>query len=502
MTKIIKIMDTTLRDGEQTSGISFREYEKLAIAKYLLVQANVDAIEVGSARVSEGEYKAVQIICEWAKTKNLLDKVEVLAFVDKKISIDWIYKSGAKVANLLCKGSLKHLNEQLRKTPEEHVKSINEIIAHASTLGIKVNIYLEDFSNGIINSGKYVFYLLDNIKGANRFMLPDTLGIFSPEEAYHYCNEVVRKYPNLEFDFHAHNDYSLAGANSLAAVKAGITRIHTTVNGLGERAGNCALSTAVAVINDHSGSQTKVNEKKLNSLSKLVESLCGIRLSPNAPIVGDNVFTQTCGVHADGDNKGNLYFNKLLPERFGGERVYALGKTSGKASIQKNLDALGIKLDEEAQAKILKRVVELGDKKEKITISDLPFIVSDVLGTPLKESVKLKDYSLTVIANQKPVANIALEINGKTHQKEATGDGQYDAFVNAVRAICKDLKIELPVLSDYIVSIPPGGKTDALVETIVTWKDKEEETFKTKGVDCDQIIAAIKATLNMLNQVL
>lgn len=493
----IEIMDTTLRDGEQTAGVAFTVDEKLTIAKTLVLEANVDSIEVASARVSEGEFKAVKKICKWAKSKNMLGKIEVLGFVDKNKSVDWIYKTGCRIVNLLCKGSLKHLTKQLKKSPEEHLKDINDTIAYAENKGMTVNVYLEDVSNGMIHSKGYVLFLLDKLKKVNRVMLPDTLGIWTPEETYKFCKELTKKY-NYKFDFHAHNDYGLAVANSLEAVKAGISRIHTSVNGLGERTGNCSLASIVAVIHDHTDFTTNVKEKKLNILSRLVESISGIKLAPTAPIVGENVYTQCCGVHADGDKKGNLYFNKLLPERFGGQRIYALGKTSGKASIEKNLELVGIELDEESKRKVLKRVVELGDKKETITISDLPYIVSDVLGESLKQNVKLIDFSLNLNSKNKPSAIVKLNINDKEYENSATGDGQYDAFMKAIICIYKRLNKKLPKLADYTVRIPPGGKTDALVETVITWDNGHR--FKTKGVDSDQTTAAIKATLNMLNR--
>ena len=496
----IQIMDTTLRDGEQTSGVAFSREEKLAIAKSLLMEVKVDAIEVASARVSKGEFKAVKDICDWAKKKGLLSKVEVLGVNDNNKSIDWIDEVGCKVVNLLCKGSYHHLTKQLKKTPEEHVLDINKNISYAIKKGMSANIYLEDISNGLINSQEYVYYLLDNIKNQARVMLPDTLGIWTPEETYRYCKEIVEKYADLEFDFHAHNDYDLAVANCLAAVQAGITRVHTTVNGLGERAGNCPLSSVIAVINDHTGCITGVEEANLNSIARLVESMSGIRVASNRPVVGEHVFTQTCGVHADGDKKGNLYFNRLLPERFGGQRNYALGKTSGKASIQKNLELLGIDIDEEAQNKVLARVVKLGDKKEKIMLSDLRYIVSYVLGAPVEQKAKLIEFSVALKNDAPPTANVKLEIEGIEYENESFGDGQYDAFFRAVKLIYKKQGKELPLLTDYSVSIPPGGKADALVETIITW-EHNGKTFNTKGVDSDQLKAAIEATLNMLNQI-
>jgi len=498
----IEIMDTTLRDGEQTSGVSFNAPEKLNIAKILLEEVNVDRLEVASARVSEGEYEAVKKIIEWADKEGYIDRVEILGFIDKNASLDWIHKAGAKVVNLLAKGSRKHVEVQLRKSPEEHLADLVASIEYASSKGIVSNLYLEDWSNGMRNSPDYVYFLVDTLKDLNirRLMLPDTLGILNHEETYEFCSRMLERYPGLHMDFHAHNDYDLSTANVYSAVKAGVHGLHTTVNGLGERAGNVPLSSVVGILKDHLHIETNLNETKLTKISRLVESFSGIRVPENKPLIGENVYTQTCGVHADGDSKDNLYFNELMPERFGRTRKYALGKTSGKANIKKNLEELGLDLDMESMKKVTQRIIELGDKKENVTTEDLPYIISDVLkGQDIHQPIRIDDYTLTLASGLKPMAHIKVEINGKIYEESSFGAGQYDAFMKALWKIyTKQLKRERPILRDYIVTIPPGGKTDALVETVITWIYCDRE-FKTKAVEPDQTEAAIKATEKMLN---
>ncbi len=496
----INLMDTTLRDGEQTSGVSFTPDEKLSMAKLLIDDLNVDRIEVASARVSEGEFEAVNKICKWASKQGKLDRIEVLGFVDGTSSINWMKEAGCRVLNLLTKGSLNHVIHQLRKTPEEHIENIKDSVRLASENDMIVNLYLEDWSNGMRNSKEYVFQVIDGLKdeNINRFMLPDTLGILNPDETYNFLKEVVNRYPNLLFDFHAHNDYDLASANVFAALKAGIFSLHTTVNGLGERAGNVPLSSVIAIVRDHFNYEMSIDESKLNFVSKMVESYSGIRIPANKPLIGDNVFTQTAGIHADGDNKKNLYFNDLLPERFGRKRSYALGKTSGKANIQKNLEEMGIELDPASMRKVTQRIIELGDKKETVTQEDLPYIISDVLRSKsIDEKIQIKNFSLSVANGLRPVASLKIKINKKDYEESAAGDGQYDAFMKALRKIYENLDKNLPRLMDYSVSIPPGGKTDALVQTLITWELGKQ--FKTRGLDSDQTVAAIKATLKMLN---
>ena len=498
----IEIMDTTLRDGEQTSGVSFVPHEKLMIARLLLEDLKVDRVEVASARVSDGEMEAVRMICEWAALRNHLHQVEVLGFVDGKTSVDWIREAGCQVLNLLCKGSLKHCTEQLKKTPEEHIHDIKETIYYAHSQGVLVNVYLEDWSSGMKHSPEYVFQLMDALQSTpvQRYMLPDTLGILNPLQVIEYMRKMKKHYPKKHFDFHAHNDYDLAVSNVLAAVLSGVKGLHTTINGLGERAGNAPLSSVQAILKDHFEAITNIDESRLNDVSRVVESYSGIVIPPNKPIVGENVFTQVAGVHADGDNKNNLYCNDLLPERFGRKREYALGKNSGKANIRKNLEDLGLQLDEESMRKVTERIIQLGDKKELVTQEDLPYIVSDVLKHDVEDDqVKLKSYIVNLAYGLKPMATVKVEIHGKEYEVNSSGDGQYDAFVRAIRKIYKEtLGRKFPMLTNYAVTIPPGGRTDAFVQTIITW-EYEGKTFKTRGLDADQTEAAIKATIKMLN---
>lgn len=500
---MIEIMDTTLRDGEQTNGVSFLPHEKLHIAKQLLEVVHVDRIEVASARVSEGEKKAVKQICLWAAQRGMLESVEVLGFVDKHTSADWILSCGGKVMNLLCKGSERHCTLQLKKTIEEHIADIIAEVDYATSLGMSVNVYLEDWSNGMKDSPDYVYALVDALSKTpiKRYMLPDTLGILNPLLCMEYFRKMRKRYPALHFDFHAHNDYDLAIANVSSAVLCGCNGIHTCVNGLGERAGNAPLASVQAILKDHFEMKTAIDESALYPTSQLVASYSGISVSPNRPITGDNVFTQVAGVHADGDKKSNLYCNALLPERFGRQREYALGKNSGKANILKNLEAFDLSLTPEETRRVTQRIIELGDKKQLVTPDDLPFIVSDVLKHDTPDSrVRLINYMVTTAQGLKPTASFKIEIDGKPYEAHACGDGQYDAFMVGLRQIYEEqLGRHLPQLTGYAVGIPPGGRTDAFVQTTISWMHPNGTVVRTHGFDADQTDAAIKATIKMLN---
>ncbi len=486
MLRPVEIMDTTLRDGEQTSGVSFNAREKLSIARLLLEELRVSRIEIASARVSQGEQQAVRAIAEWAAAKGYAERVEALGFIDGGLSLDWLGAAGCRVVNLLAKGSRKHCEGQLRRTPEQHLADVRAEILAAVDRDMRVNLYLEDWSNGMRHSPDYIYAMLDGLADApvQRFLCPDTLGVLDPYETERFCRDLVARYPHLRFDFHAHTDIVLAGPTTAAAVRAGFDCGHGTVYGLGERAGNAPLSSTVAVLHDRLGCTTGIDETKINRVSRTVESHTGIRIPANRPIVGESVFTQCAGLHADGDNKNNLYFNELLPERFGRVREYALG----------------IDLDEAAMRKVTERVVELSDKKELVTVEDLPYIVADVLRYDLADNpVRILNYSLSLAQGLRPVATLKIEIHDRPYEQTSAGDGQYDAFMRALRQIYREqLGREFPMLRDYAVSIPPGGRTDAFVQTIITW-EMDGRVFKTRGLDADQTEAAIKATIKMLN---
>ena len=496
----IRLLDTTLRDGEQTQGVSFSVNEKVSIAQALLQSLKVDRIEVASACVSDGEQQAVAKICDWAAREGLVDKIEILGFVDYKRSVDWIKKAGGSVLNLLAKGSEKHCREQLGKNLASHIEDISRTVDYALEQQFIVNMYLEDWSSGYLDSKDYVFGLISGTQhlGIKRYLLPDTLGLFSPGEVFDSLTEMKKQFPKEEFDFHPHNDYGLATANAAAAIEAGINDIHCTVNCLGERAGNSSLAEVAVVVRDKLGLALSIDETQITLLSRMVENFSGKWISANSPIVGADVFTQTAGIHADGDQKGDLYVSKLTPERFDRKRKYALGKMSGKASIANNLEELGISMSKEDQAKVLQRVVALGDSKHLITAEDLPFIIADVMESKEYKYMELKQCDISTGLDRGSSVSLILTINGEEFSGNGIGNGGFDAFMDGITKILAKNGFLMPVLNDYEVHIPPGGKTDALTECIITWQSEDRE-FKTRGVDSNQVMAAVKATTRMIN---
>ncbi len=496
----IQLMDTTLRDGEQTQGVSYSPDEKVNIAKTLLQSLKVDRIEVASAGVSEGEKQAVTRINDWAKQEGFDGQVEVLGFVNHTRSVDWILETGGTVINLLTKGSEKHCHNQLGKTLEQHTSDILKTVNYALSKDLSVNVYLEDWSNGYHDNSNYVFALMDNLQhvGISHFMLPDTLGVMSPDEVYASLHDMCTRYPELEFDFHPHNDYGLATANVMAAVRAGISSIHCTINCLGERAGNASLAQVAVVLQDKMNMSLSIDESHLVRTSSMIENYSGKRVAANTPITGADVFTQTAGIHADGDQKGDLYKSKLVPERFSRIHSYALGKMSGKASLKKNLELLDLDLSEENQKKVLAKIVQLGDSKQTITTDDLPFIIADVLESKDYQHIKLLNCSITSGFNLEATVSLRVEVKDEVHIASGSGNGGFDAFIDAINKVMKLHDYTLPALSDYEVRIPKGGHTNALTECVITW-DCGAITHKTRGVHSNQVFAAVMAALRIIN---
>ena len=497
MKKMIDIVDTTVRDGEQTKGVSYRKEEKLIIVRRLLEEVGVPRCEVSSAKVSHEEQVSLKDIMDWAKDAGFANNVEVLSFTDYDKSIKWLEPTGCRRINLLTKGSKKHCEMQLRKTLDEHLKDVEKTVKYAHDKGFKVNVYLEDWSNGIKDSPDYVWKMLEAYAGFGfeRLLLPDTLGVLNPFMTLEYFKETLKRFPDMEYEFHSHNDYGMATANSLAAIAGGAKGVHVTVNSLGERTGNVDLAQIVVTINDHTDFSTKVDEKKLKEISQLVETFSGKRVAWNTPIVGNDVFTQTAGIHADGDKKGDLYASALTPKRFARDRDYALGKLSGKASIDMNLKKLGLDLSEDQKAKILEKIVELGDLKKNVTVYDLPFLVSDMFGGQKSKVFRVLGCVVTTTMKMKPSANIQVEYQGEVFEETAAGSGGYDAFMVALRKLAPKMGIEIPKLDDFEIIIPPGGRSNSIVEANIKW----DNGMVTHAVSSDQVKAAIKATERVIN---
>jgi D-citramalate synthase len=285
----------------------------------------------------------------------------------------------------------------------------------------------------------------------------------------------------------------------MSAVRAGVSSIHCTVNCLGERAGNVSLAEVAVVLRDKMNMELSIDESDIVRIARMVENFSGKWIPANAPIVGADVFTQTAGIHADGDRKGGLYESKLSPERFSRKRSYALGKMSGKASLAKNLEALGLSLSPENQAKVLARIVELGDSKHAMALEDLPFIIAEAMESREFKHISLLDCSITSNLHEESTAEISVELHGERYAAKASGNGGFDAFITAIKTILAPRGYALPDLIDYEIRIAKGGNTNALTECIVNWKGDGNKAIMTRGVHSNQVFAGVLATLRLIN---
>ncbi|MFH1432280.1 MAG: alpha-isopropylmalate synthase regulatory domain-containing protein [archaeon] len=496
--KNIELMDSTLRDGEQTAGVSFNPKEKESLA-FALYESGINRIEMASAHASSQDMLAIKNTTKAFKDAGYRNPVECLSFILKS-HIDWIVESGATTANLLTKASTSHLTQLKGKTPGSHIRDILDISDYAKKNGLKVNAYLEHFSYGMQHSKEYIYELIDSLNKAkiNRIMLADTMGILNPEKTGQYVTELAKRYPKTSFDIHAHNDYGLATANTLAAIRCGCTGAHVTVNGLGERAGNASLETVAVCLKDFYSIDT-IDEDKLIQLSKLTKALSGTKIEPNHPVIGKNSHIHKAGVHTHGAGIG-LYTNPLLEKnRFNKIVSYDLGKLSGKASVSGELEKIGIKNpDPSTVTQLVEDIKTLSENKNIITTNDLLLLYLQ------KTKKDEKGYSLKTIRLKKTYtektshaeAEVTLKTNSSTYTETSHGDGGFDAIAKSIKKITgSELR-----LKDYHVTIPPGDGTSSLVDTAIEW-EYGSESLKTRGIHTDQDIAATLAMLKAINHI-
>lgn len=504
--RVIEVMDTTLRDGEQTPGRSFDAKQKLALVEVLLKQLGVDRVEVTSALSSVGEQKMLNQVMHWASDHGFSDQIEILGFVGPKRgrkSVDWVAEVGGRVINLLCKGSRRHCNTEFSNLVK-HLQGIKQTVEYAVSKGMKVNIYLEDWSQGMLNSPRYVQEMMVALGKLpiERVMLCDTLGVLAFWQVEQFVKQVSAWQPDIKLDIHCHDDYGLATANTLAAVRTGkVSGIHVTTNGLGERTGNASQAEAVVNIQDFLDSQVTMNvdESWLLTVSRMAALFAKRRVPANASVVGIHAFTDTAGVHAGGNRKGGLYaHSKLVAERFGAQAACAMGKLAGKASILTNAESLGFHLSNEEVGRVAGKVTEFGDAGKPVTIADLPYIIAMVLGWSEYNAFEVLSASSHSNLYGKADTLTTIRYRNRQYSISGQGDGGFDAFMNAIRHWAKRKKIIIPVLHDYDPTIPPGGGTGALVQAKAVWRNGKG-TFETVGLNSDQTMAAILAAQAAIN---
>ncbi|MEM3737451.1 MAG: 2-isopropylmalate synthase [Candidatus Bathyarchaeia archaeon] len=483
----IRLFDTTLRDGEQTPGVSLSPEDKLRIAK-ALDEFGVDVIEGGFARVSKGDFLALQMMAREglrAEVCSMSRGVEE----DIKAAAD----CGAQSIHLVLPTSELHLKHKLKKSTGELLQLATECVKYAKKLGLIVELSAEDGSRSDMAFLKE-FFSTGLSAGADRLCLCDTVGCLTPERSYEMVSDLKASL-KAPLSIHCHDDFGMAVANSVAALKAGADQVHVTVNGLGERAGNAALEEVVMSLLCLSNVKLNVDTAKLYSLSRLVSRLTGVAIPPNKAIVGDNAFAHESGIHTHGVLANPLTYEPISPEIVGVRRRLLVGKHAGLHGVRALLDQMGLHPTQEQLLEIFKRVKDLGDRGKKVSEPDLQAIAETVMGIPPLRPIKLKE--LTVITGDKitPTASVKLEVFNKVFVESGVGVGPVDAAINAIKKVGAAVaEIEL---DDYYVKSITGG-TDAAVEVALRLR-KRDRTATAIGTRSDIVMASVEAFVSGMN---
>lgn len=482
------VLDTTLRDGEQTPGVSLSVEQKLMIAE-ALDKLGVDIIEAGTAIASEGDFEAIKEI------SNAGLKAEICSFARiKKIDIDAAADANADSIFMVAPSSPIHISTKFPgKSGDDVIEMSVEAVEYAKERGLTVEFGAEDASRADLDFIKRLFSAAVDAK-ADRLTFADTVGVLTPERSESIMKELCKEF-NVPIAIHCHDDFGLANINTVYAIRGGAKEFHATINGLGERAGNAALEEVVMTLEVLYGIETNVNKQSIYNTSKLVEKLTGVALPLNKPIVGENAFTHESGIHTSAILRNSSAYEPITPEMVGRKRSLVLGKHAGRASVEAVMKELGYKATKEQMKEILKRIKEIGDKGKRVTDADVRTIIETVLQIKREKKVVLEDLSIVSGMKIMPTASVKLKINGREIIEAAVGLGPVDAAINAIKKAVKEFgDIELV---SYRVDAITGG-TDALVDVIVQLR-RGDRTVTSRGARTDIIMASVEAVLEGLN---
>jgi len=489
----IKIFDTTLRDGEQTPGVTLTPEEKVVIAKQL-DKLGVDTIEAGFPITSKGEMEGIKLVVD----EKLNSEICGLARLEKE-DIDAVLDCGPKIIHLFIATSDIHLKYKLKIGRDEALKKITWAIDYAKSNGLTVEFSAEDATRSDLD------YLLQAFKtavqaGADRLDIPDTVGAIAPNNMRNIVAK-VKDIVNIPISVHCHDDFGLAVANSIAGIEGGAERVHVCVNGLGERAGNASLEEIVMALQCLHGLKTNINTKLIYKTSRLVSRLMGVTVQPNKAIVGDNAFGHESGIHTHGVLSNPLTYEPLEPELVGRKRWIQAGKHAGGHGIHSQLEALGLDVTKDEIREIVSKVKDIADKGKFLTDSDLDAIARNVMGQTNKEKKIVNLEDLTVVTGIKgvPTASVRLLINKKEYVASETGVGPVDSAIKAIQKITDDL-VSIR-LKDYRLEAITGG-TDALGEVMVRVEDDSGNMASASAAREDIVVASVEAMVDAINKIL
>ena len=487
----VRIFDTTLRDGEQTPGVSLTAEEKLRIAT-ALDELGVDTIEAGFPATSEGETRAIGEIA----SRGLKSEVCALARSNRK-DIDLGLESNVDCIHTFIATSDIHLKYKLKMTREEVLGKAVDAVSYAKDHGVTVEFSAEDATRTQIGYLVDVFQAVQEA-GADRINVPDTVGVMIPRAMGHLVSQIARKV-DIPISVHCHNDFGLAVANSMTSVENGAQQIHVTVNGLGERAGNASLEEVVMSLDCFYGVSTGVNSRRICPISGMVSRLTGIPVQPNKAIVGENAFAHESGIHVHGLLGAAATYEALTPEIVGSTRRIVLGKHTGAHAISAKLEELGIRGDKAQISEISQRVKGIGDMGKKITEEDLIAIAEAVIGKVPRDKRTLELSNFTVVTGDRtiPTASLSLRVDGKPVSGSNIGDGPVDAAIKTIKEVVKQFgEVQL---REYRLEAITGG-SDAVAEVTVKVQDDQGNLTTARGVSTDIVMASVEAMIEAINR--
>lgn len=489
----IRIFDTTLRDGEQTPGVSLTPDEKLEIARQL-DKLGVDTIEAGFPITSKGERDGIKLIAK----DGLRAEICGLARSTKE-DIDNALECDVGCIHIFIATSDIHLKHKLKMTREQVIQKAVEGIEYAKTHGVVVEFSAEDATRTDLKYLKQVYRAAVEA-GADRLNVPDTVGVMMPDQTYRLISE-LKKVVKKPISMHCHNDFGMAVANSLAGVEAGASQIHVTINGLGERAGNAALEEVVMSLHLLQNKKTRINTKLIYGTSQLISRLTGIAVQPNKAVVGENAFAHEAGIHTHGVVVKPLTYEPIPPELVGRRRKLIAGKHAGAHGIRAGLEEAGLHPTKAQLRDIVDRVKELGDKGKSVTDADLFAIARTVLGKVKEEKRVVDLVDLAVVTGIKviPTASVKLVLDGKEYVAAETGVGPVDAAIKAIQKLTASLANVR--LKEYRLDALTGG-SDAVAEVVIKVEDKAGNVVSARAAREDIVMASVEAMIGAINRVL
>jgi D-citramalate synthase len=485
----IQILDTTLRDGEQTPGVSLTPQEKFRIATKL-DEIGVNFIEAGSAITSQGERDSIKEI------SNQGFNAEILSFSRPlTVDIDYCLDCDVDAVNLVVPTSDLHIYDKLKCNRDELLDLSNSAVDYCKDHGLVVELSAEDASRSEFDFLRNVYVnAIDH--GADRICVCDTVGILTPDSSYDLFSRLNDI--QVPISCHCHNDFGLAVANTLSAIKGGASEIHTTINGIGERAGNTSFEECVVGIErllpDFS---TDIKINQIYDVSKLVARLTGVYIQPNKAIVGENAFAHESGIHSDGIIKNSATYEPITPELVGRKRKFVIGKHMGTHGLNTRLKEIGLNVNDVQLKQICDDIKELADKGKTVTDVDLQVIADNVLEINHEDRIKLDE--ITIVSGNKvmPTASVKITIDGEEILNAGVGLGPVDAAINAIKSLDVFKDIEL---IEYHVDAITGG-TDAFIDVIIKLQ-KADKVVSARGTEADIINASVKAYIAGVNRLL